>query len=215
LKGLVFKTRCPLGFFLTLALLVAVAPARAGILEDVQGLSLGFGGYTLGRVLTVQEKEIARKHPVAGAYTGTYKFADKDLVVVADSKSDRILALYREIPDGDRSTLKNMVVLLMDRFGEPTTMAHEKILYWAFTRNGLLDEEAFNLAKKEGRTDRLGIIATVKLNSEMEISPDPVSKEGAETSTPAESGRGKVYFLITSEPLLRRFIDQGDHGLGS
>ena len=189
---------------MTFSCTVYAKPAES-LLDDVVSLQLGMGDYVIGEKLEPAQKKIAEKHPVEGAYEGTYKFIDNDLNVVVDSNTDRVLALYRQKKDADKNQLKVMVVELMGHFGAPTTIAHEKILYWAFNKHGAVTEEDFNEAKKIKQTKELDIIATVKLNSEMEITPDPKEDEqsAADTKAPAT---GSIYFIITSDPLVKEFM---------
>ncbi len=174
------------------------------LLADVVSLKLGMEGYVIGEQLNAAQKKIALQHPAEGAYEGTYKIVDNGLYVVVDKATDRVLALYKRNKEADKNQLKEMVVELMGLFGAPTTMAHDKILYWAFNRHGAVSEEDFNRAKEAMQTPELGIIATVKLNSEMEITPDPVKeKSAAEKSPPAT---GAIYFILTSDPLVKEFM---------
>ncbi len=182
------------------------AGAAGSLLADVVSLQLGWNGYVIGKQLDGVQKKVAENNPLQGAYEGTYKFADADLHIVADLKTDRVLALYKQKKKADKQQLKAMVVELMGRFGEPTTMAHDKILYWAFNKHGSVSEEAFNKAKKVQQTTELAIIATVKLNSDMEITPDPEKVEGQVQQ--AEPAPGTIYFIITSDPLLRSFMGE-------
>jgi hypothetical protein len=187
---------------------VAEAKTAKSLLDDVVSLKLGLRGYVIGQKLDAGQKKIAGEHPVEGGYEGTYKFSDNDLYVVVDSNTDRVLALYRQKKEADRNQLKKMVVELMDQFGAPTTMAHEKIVYWAFNRHGAVSDEDFEQAKKIKQTADLDIIVTVKLNSEIEITPDP--KEDAEsTSGKKTDAIGSIYFIITSDPLVKEFM--ADH----
>jgi len=192
-------------------MLVIVFPFSAGakasdtLLADVISLKLGIGNYVIGEQLNAVQKKNALQHPVEGAYEGTYKFVDNDLYIVVDSTTDRVLALYKRNKEAGKKQLKEMVVELMGLFGAPTTMAHDKILYWAFNRHGAVSEEDFNRAKEAKQTPGLGIIATVKLNSEMEITPDPVEEEqAAAEKTPAATGT--IYFILTSDPLVKEFM---------
>jgi len=182
------------------------AKTATTLLESVLSLKIGMNGYVIGQRLNDSQKEHAGKHLVEGAYQDTYKFADNDLFVVVDQTSDRILALYKQKKDASKNQLKEMVVELMGLFDAPTTMAHDKILYWAFNKHGAVTEDDFNVAKKIKQTADLGIIATVKLNSEMEITPD--SQEGnQETSGDSIAGQtGSIYFIITSDPMVQEFI---------
>lgn len=184
---------------------VAEAKTAKSLLDDVVSLKLGLGGYVIGEKLDAGQKKIAEKHPVEGAYEGTYKFSDNDLYVVVDTNTDRVLALYKQEKKADKNRLKTMVVELMDQFGAPTTMAHEKIVYWAFNRHGAVSDEDFDQAKKIKQTADLDIIATVKLNSEMEITPDPKENEESAEDTKAPA-TGSIYFIITSDPLVKEFM---------
>jgi len=56
-------------------------------------LKPGFGGYILGRVLTDEQKDVARQHPIAKALAGIYKFQDDEVIVVADEKSDLVIGI--------------------------------------------------------------------------------------------------------------------------
>jgi hypothetical protein len=197
---------------LVLAVLLAMtfsptvhAKSAESLLDDVVSLKLGLSGYVIGEKLDAGQKKIAEKHPVEGAYEGTYKFIDNILNVVVDSKTDRVLALYQQKKAADKNQLKAMVVELMDHFGAPTTIAHEKILYWAFNKHGAVSEDDFNKAKEVKQAPELGIIATVKLNSEMEITPDPKEDEASAADTKAPA-TGSIYFIITSDPLVQEFM---------
>ncbi len=165
-------------------------------------------GYVVGEKLTAEQKKIAEKHPVEGeAYAGTWKFSDAELIIVVDSKTDRILAMYQLKKGADKNEFKEMVASLMDKFGTPTTIAHGKILYWAFNKHGAVSEDVFEDAKKIKQTADLGIIATVKLSSERDITPDlKVEKEGAE-KTKEKPEDGDIYYIITSDPLVQQFMD--------
>ncbi len=177
------------------------------LLEEVISLKLGLNGYVVGEKLTAEQKKIAEKHPLQGkAYEGTWKFSDAELVIVVDEKTDRILAMYQQKNEADKVEFKEMVASLMDKFGTPTTIAHGKILYWAFNKHGAVSEDVFDAAKKIKQTADLGIIATVKLSAERDIAPDlKVKEEGAEKSKDV-SENGDIYFIITSDPLVRQFM---------
>ena len=190
-------------------LLISTGQAVAGLLEDVQALNLGVRGYVIGAKLTGQQQEFAQKHLLANPHEGTYKFQDQEINVVVDEKTQRILAIYKRIEKADRNQLKAMVMELMDRFSEPTTMAHDKIIYWAFNKKGAVPEVEFERAKEAGKTPELGIIATVKLNSTMKITPDPNEKGDKDPAQPSETGT--IYYVITSDPLVQEFLQGHDY----
>jgi len=177
---------------------------KTDLVEQVVALNIGMNGYVIGQKLTVDQKKIGEKNREPGAYEGTYKFGDNNVIVVVDKETDRVLALYRQKKDADKLQLKAMVVELMDTFGEPTVLAHDKIIYWAFNKYGAVSEDDFNKARKANQTPNLGIIATVKLNSDFEITPD---KQGDDKKDePSKLSKGTVYYIITSDPLVQQFM---------
>ncbi|RUM35403.1 MAG: hypothetical protein DSY50_00535 [Desulfobulbus sp.] len=177
---------------------------KTSLLNEVVALRLGMNGYSIGSKLTERQKSNGDKKVEAGAYQGTYKFGDNGLFVVVDKKTDRVLALYKQQKDADKSQLKGMVVELMDVFGAPTTMAHDKILYWAFNKHGVISEDDFDKAKRINQTKALDIIATVKLNSDFAITPDQKKDDKV---IKKEAHKGTVYFIITSDPLVKQFME--------
>jgi hypothetical protein len=206
--------------FVVAALLALVFSANAEdkktgtLLDQVIALKLGLNGYVVGEKLTVDQKKNADSHPVKGdAYEGTYKFSADDLIVVVDKKTDRILAMYQQKKNADKEQLKAMVAGLMNHFDTPTTMAHGKMLYWAFNKHGAVSEEDYNTSKKIKQTQGLGIIATVKFSSEHDITPDFTVKEESEeeiidsVKKEEQTQTGALYFIITSDPLVQQFME--------
>ncbi len=188
-----------------LAVAMAGRPAIAGagqektVAERVAALELGMHGYVLGRELTTAQWKTAQDNQVDDAFPGTIKFRADDLVVVADQDSHRVLAMYQRRDEADRRQLRRMIALLMDRFGEPTTMAHDRMVYWAYDDTGKISEERFNEARKDGKIE---VLATVKFQSDMEI----VGLSNQEDSGKEE--KGTIYFIISSTPLSSRFLNR-------
>ena len=164
--------------------------------NSVNILNLGLGQYVVGSVLSKDQAGRARKNIVADAYPGTYKFQDKQVFVVVEERRDMVLAIYQRQEGVDRQRLKGAVADLMDRFGEPTTIAHEKLIYWAYGKQGKFSEQSLLDAKKIGRID---ILATVKFSSSNELISPSDSQPENQSST--------IYTLISSPPLLKRFAD--------
>ncbi len=124
------------------------------------------------------------------ASPGTYKFKDNNLFIVADKAKDRVLILYEQYDPATKDKVRELVGNLFFDFGDPTVMAHDKTIYWAFDEKGKISEEHYRKAKQEGRP--LKTLATVKLNSSQKI---------MDKNSPLESG--SVYYIISSEPILK------------
>ena len=175
------------------------APAEGESIEklasSVRDLGLGDGDFVIGSRLTEDQLEIARENLLADTYPGTIKFPSGDAVVVADEKTHLVLAIYQSREEVRADDVKQMVGHLMNRFGEPTTMAHGKLIYWAFGKAGKIDEKTFLEAKATGKID---ILATVKFNSTLDLNPGMDNDNMEETGT--------IYYIITSDRLLNSYI---------
>ena len=160
------------------------------LLGQVETLSISREGYTLGKKLTEGQKATALKHPVKAANPWTFKFRDGDLYVVADKATNRVVILYKRYEATTIKQIQALVGSLSLDFGDPTVMAHDKIIYWVFGPEGKLTREQYKKAKQAD--EKLNILATVKLNSTMKIMGDR-----------ARSGESSVYYIISSEPVLK------------
>lgn len=176
---------------------------------DVAALELGFGEYILGGTLTSGQKTLARQNAIPKTLEGTIKFSDGDIYVVAKSDDGMILGIYKEYGEATREVVKELVGDLMMRFEEPTTMAHDKLIYWAFDKNGKLGEDEFDFSKQTGDMD---LIATVKFQSSKPIQPDAPSQEEEKGEEPAKE-KPSVYVIISSNPLSRIFLAEAG-GIG-
>ncbi|MEN8006654.1 MAG: hypothetical protein ABFS42_06530 [Candidatus Krumholzibacteriota bacterium] len=161
----------------------------------VKDLELGEGAFVIGARLTAEQVAAAGGNLIADTYPGTIKFPAGDAVVVADEKTHLILALYQRREDVGANEVQEMVGGLMARFGEPTTVAHDKLIYWAYDQGGKIAGDAFLEAKATGAID---ILATVKFNSTLDLDQGPDNDNMEETGT--------IYYIITSNRLLNSYI---------
>ena len=162
----------------------------SNLLGQVETLDISREGYTLGKKLTEGQRAIALKHRVEAANPWTFKFKDGDLYVVADKATDRVVILYERYEATTIKQVQALVGSLSLDFGDPTVMAHDKIIYWVFDPEGKLTREQYEKAKQAD--GKLNILATVKLNSSMKIMGDST-----------RSDEGSVYYIISSEPALK------------
>lgn len=178
----------------------------AGLYADVAALNLGRNGYVLAHPLTPSQRRIAAEHKMESTAKGTYRFEDPaqgGCVIVAESTTHRVLLVMESVEHATRKTAQVQVGAFFMEFGEPTISAHDRIVYWAYGKEGKYSTQAFEESKK--RQQPLPIIATIKLQSEMKI----VMSEGDQNrSTDSESVTGHLYSTVTSEAILRHFVKE-------
>jgi len=202
-------------YLLIISLLITLTPASQLLAEDgasamnrlgsdIAALKLGLGDYVLGQKLTEQQKDIAQENAIEKTIKGSYKFQDNGVFVVASSTSDMVIGIYKENTTATQQDIKNMVGELMMQFEEPTKMAHDKLIYWAFGKEGIIPQDLFDVAKSADSE----ILATVKFSSDQPIRPSEVPTEGAETEVKKSSEAASIYVLITSDQLSNIFLAQ-------
>ncbi len=160
------------------------------LMDRVASLAISRNGYTLGKTLTEKQMVIAQHNSVNHAIPGTFKFKDKNLYVVLEKTTHRIIILYEQYENATAQQVRDLVGSLYLDFGDPTLMAHDKIIYWAFGAKGKLSKKQYQHGKHVKK--KLNILATVKLNSDINVLG---KRNKAEV--------GDIYFIISSEPVLK------------
>ncbi len=164
----------------------------ASLFKDVEQLNLKRGGYILGAELTEKQAEIAKTNSIKAEIKDTLKFQDNNLFIVVQESSNRVIVIYEKFEDASQKIAQNIVGDLYMEFDEPTVLAHDKIVYWAYEKQGKISNAQFDKAKDDNK--KLGILATVKFTSDMKIMGE---KEA--------SLKGYVYYIISSDPILKHF----------
>jgi len=173
--------------------------------EKVAALNIVHHQYTLGKKLTEDQKKRAKQNTVKDASPGTYKFNDGNLFVVAEKNSDRALILYEHFEKAPKAKGHELIGALVMKFGDPTVFAHGKTVYWAYNIGGKISEEKFDNAKNA--SEQLEIMATVKLESSEPLMGNDKDQESAQHAKKEDAQT--VYYVISSEPLLKLLTAQG------
>lgn len=174
--------------------------ARANDLNSlfdlVESLKIERHGYVLGAALNQVQMETAASNPIDASASDTFKFKDKNVNIVAQKTSNRVLIIYEQFEDATQQEVQNLVGDLYMNFDEPTVLAHDKVVYWKYTKKGIITSKEFDAARQDRK--KLDILATVKFISDINI------MEKVKESEPAT---GQVYYIISSDPILKLFKD--------
>ncbi len=159
------------------------------LLDRVEKLNITKNGYTLGKALTPKQKEIARKNMLKSKTKGTYKFKDGNIFVIARKNTDRVLIIYESYEKIPGEKIKDVVGDIFFLFGDPTVMAHEKVIYWAFNDKGKISAKKYK--KIKDAKNKLDVLATVKLSSSVAITKKNIPE-------------GDIYYIIASDRALEK-----------
>ena len=182
-----------LAAFLLLPLSVSAGEEPQELIKAVAALELGFGDYHIAVHLSKEQVEKAKKTLLKDSYPGTYSFSEDDFTLVVDKDTHLILAMYKRSEEAGIKEYRTILAAMMDRFGEPTAVAHEKIIYWAWGDTGKISEDIYRAAKEDGK---LKVLATVKLNA---------SESLAAVAADADK-KVTLYSIVTSDSLLEPYM---------
>lgn len=189
-----------IGVFLLVVTVCSTAVFAADldkVSRQVARLNLERSGYVLGAALNPDQQKIALANPLEASVPGTYKFRDHNLFIVAQEDTHRVIVIYERFEDASKQKAQDLIGDLYVSFEEPTVSAHEKVVYWAWSKKGKISSKAFDTAKDEKKI--LDILATVKCISDIKIMGEPKADEPV---------RGLVYYIISSDPMLQFFKDK-------
>jgi len=170
------------------------ADELSNLLDQVEKLNITIEKYTLGKALSKDQQIKAAENITneSASAPETYKFKDKNLYIVADKLTHRVIILYEQYDEQSSKTMQDMIGNLFFIFGDPTIMAHDKLIYWAYDNKGRISEKEFQKFKENKK--QLQILATVKLSSSKKIM-------GLKDNN--DNKGGSIYYIVSSDPVLK------------
>ena len=174
---------------------VSYANDLKDLFKQVVKLKIERHGYMLGKALNQEQLNKAISNSVDTETPDTFKFKDKNLFVVAQKTSNRVLVIYEQFEKATQQKIQNLIGDLYMQFDDPTVSAHDKVVYWAYGKKGKVSSKAFDTAK-DNKTN-LEILATVKFVSDINI-----------MEKLKEPLKGQAYYIISSDPILQLFGEQ-------
>jgi len=174
---------------------IALANDLKQLFQQVEKLKIERQGYVLGTILNPVQIKIAAFNRVDESTKDTYKFKDKNLFVVADKTSNRVLIIYEQFKDLSKKKIQDLIGDLYMSFDEPTVLAHDKRIYWAYTKKGKITSKELDAAKQNKK--KLDILAKIKFISDINI-----------MEKTKENATGQVSYIISSDPVLNLFKNQ-------
>ena len=173
----------------------ALANDLTNLFQQVERLKIQRQGYILGAILNPEQIKTAASNRVDESAKDTYKFRDKNLFVVADKTSNRVLILYEQFKDLSQKKIQDLIGDLYMGFDDPTVLAHDKRVYWAYTKKGKITSKELDAAKQDKKN--LDILAKIKFISDINI-----------MEKTKENTTGQVSYIISSDPILKFFKNQ-------
>ena len=187
------------------------AMSKTDLQKKIATFGLGLDSYIIGKKLNVTQLETSQKDRDYKAYPGTMKFKDGDIFVIADVESNVVLAVYKRNKAADKDDFKVAISGLMMEYGEPTTEAHGKTIYWNYGEDGFITEELYRTVKEQGQLETLIVLATVKFTSSENVATmtdmiDAMDERNKKKDEKIEDVSSDQYVMIQSDILTQKYM---------
>jgi len=189
------------------------AMSKEDLQQKVASFGLGLDSYVVGKKLNATQLETAKKDKDYKAYPGTVKFKDGDIFVITDEKTNVVIAVYKRNKKADKDDFKVTISELMMQYGEPTTEAHGKTIYWNYGEDGFISEDLYRSVKSQGLLETLVILATVKFTSSENVATmteliDKMDKKTEGEEPKKEDVTTDNYVMIQSDILTKKYMEK-------
>ena len=105
--------------------------------NTIEKMNKGIDGYIVGKVLNKVQEKLLNKNAVASNNKNILKFlANDDLMIVINKKNNKVLAINKRYTNISQKEVKKMISKFIFKFDEPTAMAHNKMVYWIYDKDG-------------------------------------------------------------------------------
>lgn len=189
------------------------AMSKTDLQKKIATFGLGLDSYIVGEKLNAAQLEISKKDRDYKAYPGTVKFKAGDVFVILDIETNVVIAVYKRNKEANKNDFKVVISGLMLQYGEPTTEAHGKTIYWNYGEDGFITEELYRTVKSQGQLEKLIVLATVKFTSSENVETmtdmiDAMDKKNQEKDVDVknEDVTSDQYVMIQSDLLTKKYM---------
>ena len=189
------------------------AMSKADLQKKIAAFGLGLDSYVVGKKINEAQLATSKKDHDYKAYPGTVKFKDGDVFVIIDEKTNVVIAVYKRNKTANKNDFKIMISDLMMQYGEPTTEAHGKTIYWNYGEDGFINEELYRTVKSQGQLETLIVLATVKFTSSENVATmtdliDAMDKRNKDKELKKEDVTSDQYLMIQSDILTQKYMEK-------
>ncbi|MCD4757075.1 MAG: hypothetical protein K8R39_02305 [Arcobacteraceae bacterium] len=178
-----------------------------GIYEKVENMKKGVDGYILGSTL----KKEQQNNSIPSDNDKVKKYlVNNDLLIAINVKNNKILAINKRFNAVKQLEIKSMIGSLIHDYDEPTAMAHDKMIYWVYDKNGkkLTEDDLKNWkdSLKVAKT-KLPLVEAIKVDTK-QVDFDPyisikMTSDQPMMSKVEDEKLANVYLMVSSEKLIQ------------
>lgn len=204
-----------LRLFIATALLFSVAQAKSDMYETIASINKGIDGYIVGKTLTKEQQKLLQKNSMESQHPSIKRFlANKTLLVAVNIKNNKVIAINKKLSNLKRDKVKALIAEYIHKFDEPTAMAHDKMLYWVYDKEGKkIQEDDLKQYKDSLKVKGKQIALAEAVNiQKKKIDFDPylsvkLSSDKGLMSEQKEDVITNAYVMISSDKLISAILE--------
>jgi transcriptional regulator with PAS, ATPase and Fis domain len=117
--------------------MVSMLSGSTDMYDQVEKMNKGLDGYIVGKTLSKEQQKLVTKNALESNTKYILKFlVDDNLIVAINKSNNRVLAINKRYVNIDQKEVQEMIGKFIYEFNEPTAMAHDKMVYWVYDKNG-------------------------------------------------------------------------------
>lgn len=206
-----FKT---LKILLLVVLTITVAQANNDLYKTIESINKGLDGYIVGKELTSAQKELAQKNILQSTNPHIKRFlANKSLLIAINAQNNKVLAINKKLSNLKKENIKALIAEYIHKFDEPTAMAHDKMIYWVYNKDGIkIHEDDLKQYKDTLKVKAKAVSLAQAVNTKTKkvdfnpyVSIKLTSDQGL-MSQPKEEVISNAYIMISSDKLISSIL---------
>jgi transcriptional regulator with PAS, ATPase and Fis domain len=148
--------------------MVSILSGSTDLYDTVAKINKGLDGYIVGKALTKDQQKLVEKNSLASSNKHILKFlANNNMVIAINKDNKRVLAINKRYKNMKQKDIQKMIGKFIFDFDEPTAMAHDKMVYWIYDRNGVkLNEDDLKKWKESIKAKNTGLPLAKAVNTE-------------------------------------------------
>lgn len=191
--------------------MVSMLSGSTNMYDQVEKMNKGLDGYIVGKTLNKEQQKLVLKNPLDSNTKYILKFlVDDNLIVAINKSNNRVLAVNKRYVNIDQKEVQEMISKFIYEFNEPTAMAHDKMVYWIYDKNGeKLSEDNLKKWKESLKVRNTGLPLAKAVNTtgqDVDFNPYLTFKMNSTEGIMSELKEPKpstVNILVSSDRLIQ------------
>ena len=199
---------------LIVAVAVSFTHAKSDMYKTIESINKGLDGYVIGKELTAAQKKLSGKNILKSTNSHIKRFlANDNLLIAINAENNKVLAINKKLSNLNKNNIKALIAEYIHKFEEPTAMAHDKMIYWVYNKEGqkIAEDElkqykdSLKVKAKSVSLAQAVNMDTKKVDFDPYVSVKLTSDKGL-MSKAKEEEIANAYIMISSDKLISKIL---------